>query len=214
MTGRPELLGLSAAVHGFHASYMAGSGAEACAKCHPTSPNGVTQAQRDNHNAAGIGCPRCHGFLEDHALSLLAHEKAAGKKAAAWLMGPLAPRSVPDVAAIRPRAAWVQEPDCLTCHKDFGQPGKEATAFNVWTADAAGLFRNRREDTGNVPCAACHGSPHATYVAVNDYGLDLNNIAPLQYMGAPGVVASGKRCDVCHTVEMEGGEAHHPNMAP
>lgn len=209
--GRPELLGLSAAIHGFHASYLAGSDAAACSSCHPTAPNGLTQAQRDNHAAAGVGCPRCHGFLEDHALSLLKPEKAAGKKAAAWLMGPLSPRSVKDVAAIAPRAAWTQEPDCLTCHKDFTNPAKDATAFNTWTKDAAGLFRNRKEETGNIPCVACHGSPHATYVAVNDYGLDVNNIAPMQYMGAPGVMASNKRCDVCHTVEME-GDVHHPNM--
>jgi mono/diheme cytochrome c family protein len=211
-SGRPDLLGLSAAIHGFHAAYLTGSDAAACANCHPTAPGGLTQAQRDNHAAAGIGCPRCHGFMEDHALSLLVREKAAGKKAASWLMGPLTPRSVPDLAAVAPRAAWTQEPDCLTCHKDYTRPAKDASAFNAWTRDAAGLFRNRREDTGNIPCAACHGSPHATYVAVNDYGLNVNNIAPLQYMGAPGVIASGKRCDVCHTVEME-GDAHHPNMA-
>lgn len=211
--GRPELLSLSAAIHGFHASYLTGSDEEACATCHPTGPRGVTQAQRDNHAAAGIGCPRCHGFMEDHALSLLLHEKAAGKKAASWLMGPLSPRSVAGVGAITPRAAWIQQPDCLSCHEGFARPAKDATAFNAWTRDAAGLFRNRREATGNVPCAACHGSPHATYVAINDYGLDIHNIAPLQYQGAAGPIGAGKRCDVCHTVEMEGGEAHHPNMA-
>jgi hypothetical protein len=115
-------------------------------------------------------------------------------------------------AAVQPRAAWSQLPDCLTCHKDFTRPAKDASAFNAWTKDAAGLFRNRAEDTGNIPCAACHGPPHATYVAVNDYGLDVNNVAPMQLMGAPGVVASGKRCDVCHTVEMD-GDVHHPNMS-
>jgi mono/diheme cytochrome c family protein len=212
LPGRAELLSLSAAVHGFHASSMTGLGADACNRCHPTAPDGVTQAQRDNHAAAGIGCPRCHGAMEDHAIALLAHEKAAGKAGAARLLKPLVPRSVGSVAEVRPRAAWTQEPDCLTCHKDFTRPAKDATAFNVWTKDASGLFRNRTEDTGNIPCAACHGSPHATYVAVNDYGLDINNIAPMQYMGAPGPIASGKRCDVCHTVEME-GDSHHPNMS-
>ncbi len=210
--GRPELLNLSAAIHGFHAAYMTGQGEEACSRCHPTAKNGITQAQRDNHAASELGCPRCHGFLEDHALSLLAAEQEAGKKAAAWLMGPLAPRSAPDVAAVRPRTPWVQEPDCLTCHKDFTRPDPAtATAFNTWTKDASGLFRNRKEDTGNIPCAACHGSPHATFPAVNDYGLDVNNLAPLQYMGAPAPVGSAKRCDVCHTIEMD-GEPHHPNM--
>ncbi|HML56098.1 MAG TPA: cytochrome ubiquinol oxidase subunit I [Solidesulfovibrio magneticus] len=212
LAGRQELLSLSAAVHGFHASYMAGLGEEACNRCHPTSPTGITQAQRDNHAAAGIGCPRCHGYMEDHAISLLNFEKAAGKAAASRLLAPLAPRLVATAAAVHPRAAWTQLPDCLTCHKDFSRPAKDASAFNAWTKDAAGLFRNRTEDTGNIPCAACHGPPHATYVAVNDYGLDVNNVAPMQYMGAPGVVASGKRCDVCHTIEMD-GDVHHPNMS-
>lgn len=210
--GLPGLLSLSAAVHGFHASYLAGGDATACSNCHPTSPDGVTQAQRDNHAAAGIGCARCHGYMEDHALSLLAFEKAAGKPAAARLMAPLSPRSVAAVADVRPRAAWTQEPDCLTCHKDFTRPGAKASAFNTWTKDAAGLFRNRKEDTGNIPCAACHGSPHATFVAANGYGLDGNNIPAMQYMGFPGVIGSAKRCDVCHTVEMQGGDVHHPNM--
>jgi len=206
------LLSLSAAIHGFHASYLAGGDATACANCHPTAPDGVTQAQRDNHSAAGVTCVSCHGYMEDHALSLLRHERMVGKKAADWLMKPLTPRSVAAVSDVKPRAAWIQEPDCLTCHKDFMLPGKHATAFNTWTANATQLFRNRKEYTGNVPCAACHGSPHATFVAVNDYGIDINNIPGMQYMGAPGVVGSGKRCDVCHTVEMEGGEVHHPNM--
>lgn len=210
--GVKGLLSLSAAIHGFHASYLAGGDAAVCSDCHPTAPDGVTQAQRDNHSAAGVTCVACHGYMEDHALSLLAHEKAAGKPAAAWLMRPLTPRSVATVADVRPRAAWTQEPDCLTCHKDFTTPDAQASAFNTWTKDAAGLFRNRKEDTGNVPCAACHGSPHATFVAVNGYGLDINNIAPMQAMGFPGVVGSAKRCDVCHTVEMQGGEVHHPNM--
>ena len=209
--GRPGVLGFSAAIHGFHAAYLAGADASACSRCHPTAANGMTQAQRDNHAAADIGCPRCHGYLEDHALSLLVREKAAGNKAAAWLMRPLAPRSVKTVAAIAPRAAWTQEPDCLTCHKNFATPARDATAFNTWTTDAAGLFRNRKEETGNIPCIACHGSPHATAVAVNDYGLDINNIPAMQYMGNPGVLASGKRCDVCHTVEMD-GDVHHPNI--
>ncbi len=213
-TGRAGLLSLSAAIHGFHASYLSGGDSKACANCHPANPDGVTQAQRDNHSAAGIGCVNCHGYMEDHALSLLVHEKQAGKKAAAWLMGPLSPRSVATLAEVHPRAAWTQEPDCLTCHKDFTRPGKNPSAFNAWTRNAAGLFRNRKEDTGNVPCAACHGSPHATFVAVNGYGLDINNIAPMQYMGFPGVIGSSKRCDVCHTVEMEGGDVHHPNMQP
>lgn len=212
-TGDPKLLNLSAAMHGFHANYLSGRGEEACAVCHPDSPTGATRCQRDNHAQKGIGCARCHGYLEDHALTVLRSEKAAGKDRADIFMKNLTPRSVAAASEITPRLAWIQEPDCLTCHTDFQRPDlSTARAFNVWVKDRSGLYRNRKEDTGNMPCMACHGAPHATYPAKNPYGRDRDNIQPIQYMGAAGPIGGGKRCDVCHTVEMEGGEVHHPNM--
>jgi hypothetical protein len=144
---------------------------------------------------------------------VLRSEKAAGKDRADIFMKNLTPRSVAAVSEINPRLAWIQEPDCLTCHTDFQTPDvATARAFNVWVKDRSGLYRSRKEDTGNVPCMACHGAPHATYPAKNPYGQDRDNIQPIQYMGAAGPIGGGKRCDVCHTVEMEGGEIHHPNM--
>ncbi|KUG27895.1 cytochrome c family protein [hydrocarbon metagenome] len=211
-TADPKRLNLSAAMHGFHVNYMTGRGEDACADCHPDSHTGVTRCLRDNHAAKGIGCASCHGYLEDHALSLLRAEQAAGKERAGIFMRNITPRLVPQTADITPRLAWVQEPDCLTCHTDFATAQKDAKAFNVWVKDRAGLYRSRKEDTGNVPCIACHGAPHATYVANNAYGKDRDNVQPIQYMGFAGVIGSKGRCDVCHTVEMEGGEMHHPNM--
>ncbi|GAB6035964.1 cytochrome ubiquinol oxidase subunit I [Fundidesulfovibrio butyratiphilus] len=211
-TGRGELLNLPAAIHGFHANYLGGLGDDACASCHPDSPTGVTRCLRDNHAAKGLGCSRCHGFLEDHALSLLNAEKAAGKPSASWLMANLAPRLVKDAASVAPRQPWRQEPDCMTCHKDYQLPDlKASSAFNAWTSGPDGLYRNRKEETGNVPCAACHGAPHATYPAHNAYGANRDTLQPLQYMGTPGVLGSKKRCDVCHTMEME-GDVHHANI--
>jgi mono/diheme cytochrome c family protein len=211
-TSDPKRLNLSAAMHGFHVNYLTGKGEEACANCHPDSHTGVTRCLRDNHAAQGIGCASCHGYLEDHALTVLRSELEAGKERAAVFMKNITPRSVPTVSDIKPRLAWIQEPDCMTCHKDFATPDKNAKAFNVWVKDRSGLYRSRKEDTGNVPCIACHGAPHATYPAANAYGRDRDNVQPIQYMGFAGPIGSRKRCDVCHTVEMEGGEVHHANM--
>lgn len=211
-TADPKRLNLSAAMHGFHVNYLTGKGEDACANCHPDSHTGVTRCLRDNHAALGIGCASCHGYLEDHALTLLKSELEAGKERATIFMKNIAPRSVPTVSDIKPRLAWIQEPDCLTCHVDFNAPGADPKAFNVWVKDRSGLYRSRKEDTGNVPCIACHGAPHATYVADNPYGKDRDNVQPIQYMGFAGPIGSRKRCDVCHTMEMDGGEIHHPNM--
>ncbi len=207
--GNPALLNLSAAMHGFHAHYLREGGGEVCAHCHPASPTGVTRCLRDNHAAKGLDCRSCHGHLEDHAISLLTHENEVHKKSAAWLLQGLKPRSVDDPAQIKPREPWLQEPDCLACHQGGQRPvAATASAFNAWSGGPAELYRNRKEETGKVPCIACHGASHATYPATNAYGGDRDNLQPLQYMGFAGPLGSRDRCDVCHGQKME-DEAHH-----
>ncbi len=196
--GRPELVNLPAAIHGFHANYLGGRGGEVCASCHPDSPTGVTRCLRDNHAAQGLGCPSCHGYLEDHALSLLKKEQMAGKPGAERLMRYIEPRGVATLAEISPRTPWLQEPDCMTCHEGYTRPEKTASAFNVWTDGGAGLYRNRKDEMGTVPCIACHNSPHATYPATNAYGADRDNIQPLQYQGDRGPMGRDGNCAVCH----------------
>ncbi|MBU1545865.1 MAG: cytochrome ubiquinol oxidase subunit I, partial [Proteobacteria bacterium] len=44
--GKAGLLNLSASIHGFHANFLGGRGAEACALCHPSSPQGATRFHR------------------------------------------------------------------------------------------------------------------------------------------------------------------------
>ena len=68
--GDPSVLSLSAAIHGFHANYLAGRDAEACLACHPARPTGATRFFRGRH-AESLDCTHCHGAIEDHALSLL-----------------------------------------------------------------------------------------------------------------------------------------------
>lgn len=211
--GKPELLNLPAAIHGWHANYLTNRGAEACAYCHPNNPEGPTKCLRGIHAEVGLDCTSCHGTLEDHALALLKHEEKAGKPGAKRLMQHLKPRAVESTADINPRVPWVNQPDCLNCHAGF-QPPETMDAFNTWTEGADGLFRMRKGYMGALMCGTCHGSPHAEYPAVqeNGYGKDRDNIAPLQYMGHAGPIGSRGNCALCHVgTEMTPEDsAHHP----
>jgi mono/diheme cytochrome c family protein len=209
-TGAPgdgKRLNLSAAVHGLHAAVLAGAGDKACTSCHPADPAGATRAYRGVHLAMGLACADCHGALDDFALSLLRAEQ--DKTAAAGLMANLTPRAAA-LDKISPRSPWTAEPDCLTCHKDFGPGGSGAdTGFNVWTKNADGLFAARRDEMGAVACAACHGAPHAEYPAQNPYGENRDNIQPLQYQNLAAPLGAKGGCAACHTAPMD-ASAHHP----
>ncbi len=209
--GDPALLNFSAAIHGWHANYMTGLGAEACQACHTNDPHGGTRFFRGRHNDLGMDCTRCHGTMEDHALALLKKEQEAGKDSAIRLMRNLKPGSVPTVMDIEPRSPWTQEPDCAGCHDFSETPDFDTcTAFNKWTDGEAGtLYHERKDDMDAVLCASCHGSPHAIYPADNPYGTDRDNIQPLQYQQDPGTLGTNGGCVACHTTEM-GDSAHHP----
>jgi len=156
--GKPGISNFSTAIHGFHAYYLTDRGTEACFKCHPSSASGPTVCLRGVHAGLGLNCTQCHGFLEDHALSLLKYEKAQGK-AVDKLMHHLAPRTASSLQDIKPRRPWVNEPDCLNCHVDFEKPAaRDVSGFNQWTQSFAGLFRMRTDDVG-LMCEACHGAP-------------------------------------------------------
>ncbi len=207
--GDGRRLNLSAAMHGWHANYLTGRGAEACQACHPASPSGPTRCLRGLHVEMGLTCVDCHGSMEDHSLSLLKKEQEAGKAAAGPLMRHLRPRAVAGLEQINPRGPWLNEPDCLNCHKEFAAPGDQPSGFNRWTKGGDQLYRNRTENVG-IKCAACHGSPHALYPAQNPYGADRDVIQPRQYQGDNLPLAAQKNCKVCHTVDMS-DEVHHPN---
>jgi hypothetical protein len=201
---------LPAALHGFHAGHLTNRGEEACHTCHPNRPDGPTRCLRGVHGTIGITCVRCHGYMEDHAISLLKGQE--GKRSAAKLLGLLKPRSVATAAEVNARTPWFQEPDCLNCHKDFGVPDLDTcNAFNTWTAEPKDLFRLRKDDMSALPCAACHNSPHAEYPALNAYGDDRDNVQPLQYQGVAGPMGTQKNCPVCHREDKD-VPAHHPNM--
>ncbi|RTZ96573.1 MAG: cytochrome C [Deltaproteobacteria bacterium] len=206
----PDRLNLSAAIHGFHATFLSGKDAESCTACHPGSPSGSTRSLRGIHQAIGLDCTSCHGSMEDHTLSLLKAEQKSGKKRAAMLARHLTPRAVDSMKEIHPRRPWDQEPDCLNCHIDFEEPDTDTT-FNTWTEGKEALYRNRTEESEQIFCAVCHNSPHAIYPTENPYGRNRDNIQPMQYQKMPLPLGANRNCKVCHTVDME-DEMHHPNM--
>jgi hypothetical protein len=206
--GDPELLSLSAAMHGWHANYLTDQGAEACQRCHPSAPERSTRCFRGVHAQLHLSCVDCHGTLHDHALALLAGEQ--DKPAARRLMAHLTPTQVPDPSQVNPRRPWLQEPDCLTCHEDFMQPAPQPSAFNVWNDDPSDLYRFRTGD-GEVRCQACHSSTHALYPANNPFTAERDVLQPLQYTNLPYPIGADHGCAVCHVVEME-DPIHHENM--
>lgn len=207
--GKDKLLGISSALHGFHASTLKGRGAEACARCHPSRPEGATRFLRGLHAQAGLDCTTCHGAMEDHAVGLLKREQEAGRRGARRLLTQITPQSGPQ-AGIPPRTAWIQTPDCLACHQGFGAPDP-SRAFGNWTKVAAERFKSRQDEMGALSCPACHGAQHALYPAKNPYGRDRDNIQPLQYQKLAKPLGAGGNCAMCHKVRKT-DSLHHPNM--
>ena len=202
----PGLVNISAAVHGFHAT-MKLKGAEACGNCHPSSDKGSTQFFRDFHAMWGLDCTRCHGGMEQHALSLLRAEADNGNAAAARRMLHVSRSAQPPITddkSILPRAPWVNLPHCTGCHDFKTKPDPmTASAVNKWTKGSEDLFSNALDNTGNLRCPSCHGSPHAVYPATSPAGDDRDNLQPLQYQKAAMPLGKDNNCAVCHTVSMD-----------
>jgi len=205
---KPNLLNLSASIHGFHANYLSDRGVDACNACHLSTSSGHIQDLRGIHNETGLDCTSCHGNMEDHALSLVMGKEKIGKKSARQLMKYLVPTKVDSISQIKPRIPWINQPDCLNCHVGFDEPETDET-FNLWTESTDELYRSRMDDAG-IMCQACHGTTHALYPATSIYGSKPDNIQPLQYQKNQYPLGSNKNCKVCHTIDME-DEMHHPN---
>jgi hypothetical protein len=200
----PETVGLSASIHGWHASYMPPEGANACAACHPNGPGGIARSQRDLHKELGVECTECHGTMQQSAAALLSGE--LDKPQARRMLKPLTAAGDSVVA----RTARVGQPDCLGCHADFQQPEAGVTAFNRWTAQVNDLYRSRTDMAG-LRCPACHGPAHAVYPTSNPSARDRENMQPLQYGRSRAPIGSNGACAVCHRKAMQ-ESIHHPNM--
>ena len=205
--GNGMQLNLSASMHGWHANYMDMEDGSACAMCHPAASNGRTRCNRGIHSEIGLECTDCHGSIDDHAASLLKGESA--KRRAGHLIRNLRTVAVEDLAAVKARTPWVQQPDCLGCHREFQQPEMPLEAFNHWNSCFSELYRIRRDNAG-VRCEACHNSTHAIYPTFNAYGVNRDNTQPLQYGGMPYPIGSDESCAVCHRQKMA-FSLHHKN---
>lgn len=188
---------LSAAIHGFHANYLTGLGAAACNSCHAGAPGGGQAVLTGIHAGIGMDCTSCHGSIEAHALGLLLEQKSKGRPGTGRLMAHLGPAT-----GISPRKAWLQMPDCLQCHPDFGEPETDRHEPSGWTES----FGRRNDDTG-LMCSACHNRAHVLYPATRAS----SGLVAFQYQKGPYPIGSNENCAVCHTTAME-EEVHHPNM--
>lgn len=155
--GKQGIPPLSEAMHGFHSSKMSMSSIKpACYSCHPGP---VTQCYRGQMYLAGIDCTdaSCHGDMTN-----IAKTQADGRK------------------------AWLQEPDCGTCHgPDY--------SVNVGT-----LYRNSYlmngpdpEMNGIILCASCHNSPHGEWKSSQPK----DNLLPHSLLGYDSYI---NECSVCH----------------
>lgn len=154
-------------------------------------------------------CSDCHGNLDDMAASVLKGE--AKKSRARFLMGPLRPETVKDLDSVKPRLPWLQEPECLACHKDFEKPAPNPSAYNHWSAAPGDLFRMKLDEAGAIACIACHGPTHAIYPARNPFDAFRDVIQPMQYQKNPFAIGGNRSCFVCHTQDVE-DSVHHDNM--
>lgn len=209
-------LSFSAAIHGWHAPYLAGGNSEACMTCHEALGDSGKDERprplflRDVHMDRGLGCINCHGTLEDHALALLKAEQQAGQENAAKGIAAITPRSVKDIGEITPRLPWVQQPDCAGCHNFNTKPGSHtASAFNAWTKNADERFNRATDYTATLRCPSCHGAPHAVYPASNPIGSDRDIMVPLQYQQHARALGAAGNCALCHMQSMD-MSAHHP----
>lgn len=206
--GKAGVPGMSAAIHGFHASLIPLNGEAACMLCHPSNPKGNTRFNRGIHNAAGLSCIDCHGTLSDHSIALLKAEK--NEKYASRVLNSLEAVMGKNRQDIKARIPWVNEPDCLSCHNNFQKPAKGIAAFNKWTKEPGELYRLRGDNMG-IRCQACHNSTHAEYPAKNPYNPARDNMIPLQYAKMPYCIGANRSCAVCHK-EPKQESMHHDNM--
>ncbi|MBC8208546.1 MAG: cytochrome ubiquinol oxidase subunit I [Desulfobulbaceae bacterium] len=205
--GQPDTLNLSAAMHGFHAGFLAFD-FESCNYCHASNFASASNTFDGLHAGLGLECGNCHGTISDHAASLLKHEAAQGKKMAVKRLNQLAGTGEVDQNEIVARTPWTMQPDCLNCHEDFAPP-ETMDGFNTWTTDSAGLFHNRTDEAGVLRCTSCHGPTHGIYPADSEGNGQAAVLQPLQYQGTPYPISADRGCAVCHTMDME-DEMHHP----
>lgn len=204
----PEL-SVSAAIHGWHATYLADRGADACKTCHVDL--GRTGMIRRMPRAvcspvifmwiggfpacAATGSWRIIPWRCSRPSKRLGCRRPPSSCPASRHARSLWTRSRGGCLGYRNRTAPVatissEKPNLLT-----------ASAFNKWTPRSeglSGLFSRRRDDMLIVRCIVCHGAPHAVYPARNPLADNLDNLPPLQYQQQAATLGSYGNCALCH----------------
>ena len=162
--GKEGVAPLSQAMHGFHDSKMQLTPiTPQCYACHPGS---VTQCYRGVMMSQGVSCddPKCHGTMDG-----IAQSQMAG------------------------RQAWLEEPDCGTCHSQTHANNPGSLYKNSYLLNSPGKDMN-----GIILCASCHNSPHAEWPST----LPIDNALPNSLLGSSSFI---NQCTVCHNGE---GKVH------
>lgn len=173
-----------------HATNLENQKPVACGSCHAQAPLGLTgepgvpslsRAMHSSHssrigavsNQVGLDCYACHPGIKTQCQRDIHSLKGMDCHDCHGSMSDVATKDSP----------WLEEPSCGSCHKsskpkfEFEQSGK--------------LFQHSVGHQG-VPCAACHGSPHA--IAPTRTTAD-----NLQAIGLQGHAGTIDTCTVCHS---------------
>ncbi len=162
--GKEGILPLSEAIHAFHTDKVEASPIQepVCYSCHP----GVeTQCYRGVMKKEGVACgdAACHGDIAQVAKS-----QAEG------------------------RQAWLQEPNCQSCHNDKYATNEGQLYHNSYLNNAPA-----EEMNGKIQCISCHNSPHAEWEST----LEIDNELPISLQGKADPIES---CSVCHENKKQG----------
>lgn len=199
--GQPGVPPLTQAMHARHStasdpetgvSLGASTNRLSCYQCHPGIDTRCLRDAMGNavdaNGQASISCQSCHGGMSS-------------------------------VGALG-RTGWLQEPNCQSCHTgtetlhtgpairyirnlssflDSGQvrqPADTRFATNPDTPAAGVSLYRFSSGHGGLQCAACHGSPHATY-PTNETNDNLQSLALQGHVGTIG------DCTACHVPAQE-----------
>lgn len=159
--GKPGVTPLSYAIHESHAARVDTlAQSNSCYSCHPGP---TTQCSRGVMAANGFTCTsaNCHGSMEQ-----VAQSQKTG------------------------REAWVNEPDCGTCHGKEYESNTSASGERILYRDS--YLMNGPDDMNNqIQCTSCHNSPHSEWPST----LDIDNSIPLKILGKRDFI---RDCAACH----------------
>jgi len=158
--GTPGVESLSLAMHNFHKDKMTSTAtaANTTPDCYNCHPGPKTQCMRGIMFRAGKSCHDCHGDMYGMTSSLQAG-----------------------------RQAWLQEPQCGSCHGSQHAENSSTLYRNSILQNAITSDMNNK-----FYCEACHNGTHGEYTTAND----ADPTIPQKFQGDSYWIWN---CTVCHT---------------